>query len=472
MAPTANHVYWRAGFGPAPGTVSTTATDGVAAYRLLAASSSAQPPLQQYPLAEIAALERGSEERQRINREGTLRLNQSVLERMAFGTAQLREKAVLFWMDHFACKTPLYPLREHYYNTLHAGALGTFADLLHAVAKAPAMLQFLNNQQNRKKAPNENFAREVMELFTLGRGHYTETDIKEAARAFTGWGFDDTGQFVFRSWQHDTGTKTFRGQTGTFGGEAILDALLADRQTARYLTQKLYRYYVGTTPPADRLEELSAAFYRSGYAIEPLIQSLVTEPWAQASQGLRIKSPAELLAGLMRTFGVRFADPGTAYFLQKLLGQVVLDPPSVAGWPEGRQWIDSSSMLLRLRLGEVLLLSGELGVAAKDDGDAQTTDSELLSQMAGQMGVAQLRGRLGKLQATADFATFARPFAGLSGDALLDALAQHLLPVPPTQGARAVIAQRARNLPPAWQGQTETFAYALLLVGLPEYQLC
>ena len=180
-------------------------------------------------------------ERIRDNAEKVRDLNLQWLDLMASGGAALREKMALFWHGHFACRTlgrnPLFT--QQYANTLRQHALGRFGDLLMAVSKEPAMLQFLNNQQNRKNAPNENFAREVMELFTLGRGNYSERDIKEAARAFTGWQFTVDGQFVFREQVHDEEEKTIFGKTGAFKGEDVI---------ARFITAKIYRSFGADGP--------------------------------------------------------------------------------------------------------------------------------------------------------------------------------------------------------------------------------
>ena len=173
-------------------------------------------------------------------------LNIAWIRRMAFTEAQIREKETLFWHDHFACRLQIYKMVFLQNNTFRNYGLGKFRDLLLAVSKDPGMLSFLNNQQNKKSAPNENFARERLELFTLGRGNYTENDIKEAARAFTGWGFDLKGGYVFKQRQHDFGSKTFLGKTGNFNGEDIIDIILEQKQCARFLTEKFYRFYVSS----------------------------------------------------------------------------------------------------------------------------------------------------------------------------------------------------------------------------------
>ena len=199
-------------------------------------------------------------------------MNIAWLNLMTNSKAQLREKMSLFWHGHFACR-----LNNNAYssqglvNIVRTNALGNFGDMLKQVSKSPAMLQFLNNQQNRKGKPNENFAREVMELFTLGRGNYTEKDIKEGARSFTGWGFDKQGEFMFRKPTHDDGEKTFLGQTGNFDGDQILDIILKNPQTAIFITQKIYKYFVNENLDNNKVDYLSARFFENNYDIAKVV---------------------------------------------------------------------------------------------------------------------------------------------------------------------------------------------------------
>ena len=291
------------------------------------------------------------------------------MERMATSPAQLREKMTLFWHGHFACRVrqPDAALRLH--NTTRQYALGKFPDLLLAVSKEPAMLQFLNNQQNRKEHPNENFAREVMELFTLGRGNYTETDVKEAARAFTGWAYDYQGNFRFRERDHDTGPKTFLGRTGNFTGEDVLTIILEQPATATFLTTKIYRFFVNDVPNPAHIEPLAREFRKNGYDIADLLERMFSADWFYdpANVGTHIKSPVELLAGIRRTLNVKVDNAQPLLGYQRALGQNLFQPPNVAGWPGGRNWIDSSSLVLRLQLPAILFRNAEFAVALKQD---------------------------------------------------------------------------------------------------------
>jgi uncharacterized protein (DUF1800 family) len=198
-------------------------------------------------------------------------LNLTWLGQMINSEAQLREKMSLFWHGHFACRVINIFFQQQLLNTIRENSLGNFGDILSEVSKSPSMLSFLNNQQNKKQHPNENFAREVMELFTMGRGNYTEEDVKEGARAFTGWGFNLKGEFINRPFLHDNGKKTFLGKTGNFNGDDIINILLEQKQTAKFITQKIYRYFVNENVDNEKVEALSALFYQSNYDIKKLL---------------------------------------------------------------------------------------------------------------------------------------------------------------------------------------------------------
>ena len=245
--------------------------------------------------------------------------------------------------------------------------------MLKAVSKSPAMLQFLNNQQNKKSHPNENFAREVMELFTMGRGNYTENDVKEAARAFTGWGFNAKGEFVFRRNQHDEGSKTFLGQTGNYNGDDILNILLENKQTANYISKKIYRYFVNENVDEVNQQWLSKRFYSNNYNIAKLLEDIYTSDWfySEKNIGIKIKSPIELLAGVRRLLPMQLENDQSQLLFQRALGQILFYPPNVAGWPGGKNWIDSSSLMLRLRIPQILAANDAINIMPKGDDDVQ-----------------------------------------------------------------------------------------------------
>ncbi|PWT74744.1 MAG: DUF1800 domain-containing protein [Bacteroidetes bacterium] len=298
-------------------------------------------------------------------------LNLAWLRQMINSDAQLREKMALFWHGHFASRNLNIFYQQLLLDVIRKNALGNFSDLLHQVSKSAAMINFLNNNQNKKDHPNENFAREVMELFTLGRGHYSETDVKEAARAFTGWGSDLRGEFTFRGNQHDTGDKTFLGKTGRFDGDDILDILLDQKQTAYFISGKIYRFFVNEKVDESKVRWLAERFYASRYDVKKLMEDIFTSEWFYSDEniGKRVKSPIELIVGIRRMLPMELENEDAQLLIQRLLGQLLFYPPNVAGWPGGLSWIDSSTLMLRLRIPQVLYRSDELQMKPKDDDD-------------------------------------------------------------------------------------------------------
>ena len=181
---------------------------------------------------------------QQLSRKKQIELNVAWIERLSTTEDLLREKMTLFWANHFVCEDNFVNYIQQFNNTLRQHALGNFKDFVNAISKEAAMTKYLNTKQNKKQKPNENFARELMELFTLGEGHYSEEDIKESARAFTGYSHNLKGEFVFRKRVHDYGNKTFFGKTGNFSGEDIVDLILQKKQCAKIICGKIYRYFV------------------------------------------------------------------------------------------------------------------------------------------------------------------------------------------------------------------------------------
>ena len=296
-------------------------------------------------------------------------LNLAWINKMSSTNAQLREKMTLFWNNHFACRTNNAFYAQQLNNIQRAGALGNFRDLVLTISKSPAMLQFLNNQQNHKGHPNENFARELMELFTIGRGNYAEQDVKESARAFTGWGFNKDGEFVARPFQHDDGQKTFLGKTGNFAGEDIINIILEQRQTAYFISNKLYKYLVNEVPDPAHVNAMADVFYKADYEIKPLLEFVFTSDWFydDKNTGNLIKSPVEFIVGLNRQFYITYQRPEVLLEFQRALGQILFNPPNVAGWPGGRNWIDSSSLMYRLKIPSMILNGGLIDFTGKAD---------------------------------------------------------------------------------------------------------
>ncbi|MGA2377836.1 MAG: DUF1800 domain-containing protein [Spirochaetia bacterium] len=267
----------------------------------------------------------------------------------------LTEKMVLFWHNHFTSSLEKTNSPELLLGQdLLLRRLGTtsFGALLHAVSRDPAMVLYLDNETNVKGKPNENYARELLELFTMGEGNYSEQDVKEAARAFTGLTVDRyNGTTSFDPHRHDDGTKTFLGKTGNFNGDDIVDIILQQDRPAVFLTEKLWQYFISPQPDPALIQTWAAAFRSSGYQITTLLRLMLGSDafWAEENRNALIKSPVELLIGFIRTWGITDYDPKRLTYQLSRLGQDLFNPISVKGWPWGRDWIDAATLLERRR---------------------------------------------------------------------------------------------------------------------------
>ncbi|MFI5460840.1 MAG: DUF1800 domain-containing protein [Isosphaerales bacterium] len=285
------------------------------------------------------------------------------LYRMIFTPHPLRERMTLFWHNHFATsnvkvQNPLLMQRQN--NLLRAQALGDFRALLTAMGKDPAMLIWLDSTINRKAKPNENYAREVMELFSLGRGHYSEKDIQEAARAFTGW-FVLRDQFQVVPRQHDGGSKSVLGRTGNWTGDDIPGILLQQPACAEFICRKLFSHFVSETQtPSDRLiAPLARAFRDSGYQVEKAVAMILRSNlfFDPSVRRRRVKSPVEYAVGTIRALEILNPTVQASALAEacRRMGQSLYVPPSVAGWDGGPGWINSTAMLARANLALGLL---------------------------------------------------------------------------------------------------------------------
>jgi uncharacterized protein (DUF1800 family) len=370
------HLYWRAGFGMSPSAweKAENLTLDQAINELFNKAKSintVDAKFTELPEKQLKDLSKEEKQALRKNeRKLVFRQNADWIQRMSNPSeSALLEKMSLFWHGHFACITKGSRIANAQLNTIRKHALGNFGDLVHTMAKDVSMIRFLNNQQNRKQKPNENFARELMELFTIGRGNYTENDIKEAARAFTGWSSNFQGEFVFRKYQHDFGSKKFMGKKGKFNGDEIIEIILAQPETATFITRKIYRFFVNERVDEVRIQELAQSFYDSNYDIKKLMYSIFKSDWFYAPEnvGVKIKSPVELIAGIMQTLQVTFDDAFSLFFIERALGQVLFNPPNVAGWPGGKAWIDNSTLMLRLNLVGFLFQAVDINFKVKEE---------------------------------------------------------------------------------------------------------
>jgi len=373
-ADDARHLLLRTSFAATPADVATYArlTREQAVDRLIA--SALREPVtrpaaeldQWTPRSRIRALpepERRAWLRQTIQQGQELR--GWWLTEMLVTPTPFAERMTLFWHNHFVSSLQkVRPTRLMYRQNLllRQHALGNFGGMLHAVARDPAMIVYLDNASNRKGQPNENFSREVMELFTIGEGNYSEQDIKEAARAFTGWGLDgETGEFLFRPAQHDEGNKTVLGRSGNLDGGDVLDILLADPRTAELIVRKLWREFVSPMPDEREVRRIADAFRRSSYEIRVAMRAILSSDafYAPEHRASLIKSPIDMLVGTVRQFGFEVGDPYPLVVISRQLGQDLMAPPNVKGWPGGEAWINASTLLARKQILERLFRDSE-----------------------------------------------------------------------------------------------------------------
>lgn len=369
------HLYWRAGFGIHPKTPLLNKKERADVVNALFENSKMVSPLN-VDLSYLDGLRpvdlknfpQLAKEISDKGKKKILDLNYTWVKRLIDPNELLRERMTLFWANHFVSRdrNPLFA--QKYNNTLRYYALGDFRDFVKAISKEAAMLKYLNGKQNRKNRPNENFARELMELFTLGEGHYSEKDIKESARAFTGYNHDFKGNFKFNQVQHDIESKIFFNRIGRYDGDDIIDIILENKQCARFISEKIYCYFVNPTPNKRHIEAMADVFFYD-YNIENLMRFVFMSDWFYAAEhiGAKIKSPVEFLVGMANTVPIKFERDKDLIKIQKLLGQTLLDPPNVAGWKGNKSWIDANTIMVRLKLPSLLLNNAMISL--KEEGD-------------------------------------------------------------------------------------------------------
>ncbi|HKI31373.1 MAG TPA: DUF1800 domain-containing protein [Gemmataceae bacterium] len=299
----------------------------------------------------------------------------------------LREKMTVFWHNHFAtsiAKVVRPTLMYAQNKLLRRHALGKFRPFLLEVSRDPAMIVWLDNNANVKGQPNENYAREIMELFSLGVGNYTEQDIKEAARAFTGWHTSDSGDaYEFNAREHDDGPKTVLGQSGKWNGDDVVRILLDQPQAARFLVRKLYRYFISEPhePPAALLEPLAESFRKNDYDVAALMKTMLRSRhfFSDYAYRQRLKSPVEFVLGAARAVVHPTEDqetvrlpPGPLVNRMAAMGQELFTPPNVKGWPHGKAWLNTSTVLARNNFAQHVAF-GRIAEEVYDDGSFNTS---------------------------------------------------------------------------------------------------
>jgi uncharacterized protein (DUF1800 family) len=375
----------------------------------------------------------------------------------------LAERMALFWHNHFATSQQKVVSSQAMWRQnqlFRTQALGSFASLLHGVSKDPAMLVYLDAANSRRESPNENFAREVMELFTLGEatqgGGYNEQDIKEVARAFTGWSVDrDDYSFKYRERIHDIFSKTVLGKVGNFNGDDVLNIMLAQAACGEFIVGKLWKEFVSPVPDTMEVKRIAKRFAQGGYAIDTALADLFTTDafWADSNRGSLIKSPVDLVVGSVRQFGFSYSDVLPFVLKTAQLGQNLLMPPNVKGWPGYTDWINATTLLERKNFTQQLFRSIEPVANSSMNPEMNPEKNPAKGRMA--------KFKVGKAEATMalDVDAFLRPYGGradgVPNDALKTTLTGVLLASAATQnianGTVGAAYLRTLTLDPAYQ---------------------
>lgn len=380
------------------------------------------------------------------------RLRQWWLKRMVESPRPLQEKLTLFWHGHFATQQSVV---QNSYTLYHQNQLfrehgaGNFGGLLYGIVHDPVMIRYLDNNLNVKGHANENLAREIMELFAMGVDQgYTEADIREAARALTGYTYDNnTGQFRFQHDKHDTSDKTVFGKTGPWTGDDLVNLLLDQPATARFISLKLFEFFAHKEPGSETVDSLASVLRTNQYELGPMLKNLFLSEvfYSEAAMGTQIKSPTQLVVGMLRDVGIKqAANYGEIDGMIQNMGQQLFEPPDVKGWREGRSWISANRLFLRYNATANLMQS-----------------------------VAQPGGRRG-----ADLVDVLASAECKTAADVVNCLAKTCFAKPLNEQQRQKLADFLGELPPQpeWANQRDNIngrlrAVLVLMLSTPEYQL-
>jgi uncharacterized protein (DUF1800 family) len=408
---TAAHLLNRAAFGGTPAEIEATRKKGLGAavHRLVdpgGEAANVPPPAWAHPRniqamrMEARSLKGDPEQRKEKIREIRMMEGEEILDlrrwwldRMMNGPAPLLEKMTLFWHGHFATSAqkvndPYWMWRQN--DTLRRNALGNFAALAKTISRDPAMMIYLDLQQSRKEHPNENWARELMELFTVGIGNYSEQDIRESARAFTGYRIDmTTQQFRFAPMQQDRMSKNFMGRSGPLNGDDIIDILVSKPACAQFIGRKLWRFLVEDDPPQDIVDAVAGQIRAHNYEMRPLLREIFSseEFYSPRSMGSQIKSPVQYVVQTSKLLETQLPAPIVAQNAMRQMGQILFAPPNVKGWDGGKAWISTSTLLFRYNFanylinGDAILPPGAVAARAKGAGPGFRRPADLAEQI-------------------------------------------------------------------------------------------
>jgi uncharacterized protein (DUF1800 family) len=394
---TAAHLLNRAGFGGTPAEIEAARGQGLDAtvHDLVDASddfANVPPPAWAHPgnirkmrmhvrglKTEPGERKKRRHEIRKMEGENIIDLRRWWLDRMLTTPAPLLEKMTLFWHGHFA--TSVRKVRESYWmwlqnDTLRRNALGNFAILTKKMSRDPAMMIYLDLHRNRTEHPNENWARELMELFTVGVGNYTEEDVRESARAFTGYRLDPaTQQFRFAGLQHDPSPKTFMGRTGPLDGDDIIDTLSEKPACAQFIGRKIWRYFVEDEPSPQIVDAVADRIRAHNYEIRPLLREIFSSSEFYSEHVIRsqIKSPVQFLIQTAKLLEMPLPPIAIAQNAMRQMGQILFAPPNVKGWDGGKSWISTSTLLFRYDFANYLI-NGDAMLPPSDPGKQKDPD--------------------------------------------------------------------------------------------------
>ena len=455
-------------------------------------------------LDDVARQLANQEERRR-EREEVARLQAWWLERVHHPASPLREKMTLFWHGHFATSAQKVKSSWHTWHLNHVlrvHALGNFRDLVINVGKSPSMLHYLDNRTSKKGNPNENWARELMELFTMGVGHYTEDDVQAAARAFTGWSCDHE-RFIYREDWHDTGDKTYLGQTGPFNGWDVVDRILERPATAEFIARKLWRFFAAEDAPEETVTALAGVLRDQNYELRPTLRVLFLSKafYRKSVRGAQIKSPAQFVVQLADDLELQKPPYAAMAKACAALGQNLFYPPNVKGWDGNSAWINANTLLQRYNMPPLLAMAALQAGRGKEERqeqmammqDAAREQMRGLSREERQERMRALRGgdMMDRLDALndlgvevpmddgADPATVFDHLVFLDAAGCVEALEKRFLAAPLADEARATLAAALTGddapgaaLQPGSIPRARRRAALRLLFSTAEYQLC
>ena len=387
----------------------------------------------------------------------------------------LQEKMTLFWHGHFA--TSSAKVRSagvlYFQNAMfRKHSLGNFIDLTKAICRDPAMMQYLDANKNRKGKPNENFARELMELFVLGEGNYTEADVREAARACTGYLLNRrTYTAEFNRRLHDRGEKTILGKTGNFNAEEVVDILFEQKAAAHFLVTKLWKYFVSDTPPAKEIEALAATFRAHNFSIKPVLRELFGSKvfYDSGNRRLHIKSPVQLLVQMSKELELKTLPPPVIGYTMRELGQELFKPPNVAGWDGGKSWINTNTLLNRYNLAGVLVKGGTDPVFARRMAGGRGRHKTPPMARRGRGNRRQVRNRFG--YKGPDFASLVPEEKRKNAAVLVEQLCWRFFQDPTLARKETEFARYARSKEGDGFSDRELAELVHLMMSTPYYQL-